>query len=109
MPVIRPLLLCLLMLSPSAMADERLSLQLSGGYIELEGFTEFDVTITPSFMDPGNPGNVVTLPPADVETPLPIRDDDVSWEATHSYRLWRTLHLQCSSICCELIPLPGTG
>lgn len=94
MPIARPLLLsCLLLLSSFGLAAERLSIRISGGYTELEGLVDYDAALTPVVWNPFDPDDSLTLPPFQTTVPVQYRADDVSWEATLSYRVRQNLQI----------------
>lgn len=104
------ILLGLVMLHVSAHAEDRLSLQLTGGYTELNGMVPFDMVLTP-FTIGG-----VDAPPRYDRAPLYFETEDESWEALLSYRIHEHFDLQAGytdigSFTSELTlnPLPPAG
>lgn len=79
----RPMLLLAALLATSgARAEERLAIQLAAGYTRFET----TVNVNTTFSDAGQTSNF-TLP-------LRANEQDVSWEAVLSYRIWRNVRLQ---------------
>ena len=93
MPLRGNLLCCLLLWAPLSLADGRLMIRLAGGYTELEGIIEYDATFSPTLVNPFDPNDILEIGP--VETFMPARYDteEVSFEATLSYRVWGKLRL----------------
>ncbi len=82
------LIVSLALLHASAQADDRLTLQLTGGYTELNDVVPLDTVITPITIS----GEV--QPPINARSAVEFDTEDETWEALLSYRLSPRVDLQ---------------